>query len=496
MTFPSVILSSRNKRPLFLALAVLLCVCLVILVPIWTDPYACRMADGAAVGGLKLTGLTKKEARSALETALNEQLLSEDLVLTLPDETIRLTPDQVVQDVDIKKAVRDAYRIGRKDTSGSALELLSYVTLNEAAILDALHAYAAKYDTEYAPLQYQLTGNAPNLTTTGFDETVPAQTLVITLGVPKVKLDVDQLYAEITEACAHVLSAPEDYQITITEIEPLDVPEEPNVSAIYQEFAKEPVNDSLDLETYRQVAGSYGYIFDQEKASDLIAQAQPGETVSIPMEYVTPEILGDQVYFRDELGHCETRHTNDENRNTNLRLLCQFLDGFILQPGEEFSYNEAVGERTPERGFKPANAYSGTRVVKDYGGGVCQGSTTLYNCVLLADLEVLERNCHGATVGYVPLGLDAAVNWSTKTDLRFRNNFHFPIMIKAEVSDGYVRMKILGTDEKDYYIEMHSGSSSEGTAIYAVSRKYKYSKATGELISKDVEARSSYYPLS
>lgn len=486
---------TRRKR-IWILLAVLLCLGLAVLVPILTDPYDCRMAEGASVGGLKLTGLTKKEARAALQSALEEQLLSKDLIIALPEETIALTPEQVVLKTDIRTAVKDAYRIGRTDAPGGELGLLNYITLNEEAILGQLKAYAAKYDTELSPLQYRLEGEAPVLATDAYNQDAPVQTLSVTLGVPKVQLQIDQLYEQIQSVCGDVLAFPEGYQITIPKIEPLDTPEEPDVGAIYREFAKEAVNDSLNMETFERIPGSYGYAFDQAELEDLIAAASPGETIRIPMMYVTPEILGDQVYFRDELGHCETRHTDDVNRNTNLQLLCQFLDGMILQPGEEFSYNGAIGERTPERGFKPANAYSGTRVVKDYGGGVCQGSTTLYNCVLLADLEVLERNCHGATVGYVPLGLDAAVNWNTKTDLRFRNNFHFPIMLKAEVSEGYVRMKILGTDEKDYYIEMKTGSSDDGDITYAVSYKCKYDKVTGELLSKDLEARSSYYPLS
>lgn len=485
-----------RRKALWAIAAALLCIALILLIPVLTDPYDCRMAEGANVGGLKLTGLTKNEARAALQSALDAQLLSESLVIVLPEETITLTPEQLVLKTDVKAAVKDAYRVGRTDAPGGALGLLDYITLNEAAIQEALTAYAAKYDTELSPLRYHLEGESPNLATNAFDEDAPAQTLEITLGVPKVKLDTDQLYDQIVSVCANVLAEPEGYKINISQIVPLDTPEEPDIGAIYQEFAKEPVSDSLNMETYEQVPGSYGYVFDREKLEQLISAAAPGETIRIPMEYVTPEILGDQVYFRDQLGHCETRHTDDVNRNTNLQLLCASLDGVILQPGEEFSYNGTIGERTPERGYKPANAYSGTRVVKDYGGGVCQGSTTLYNCVLLADLEVLERNCHGATVGYVPLGLDAAVNWNTKTDLRFRNNFHFPIMLKAEVSEGYVRMQILGTDEKDYYIEMKTGSSDDGDVTYAVSYKYKYSKETGELLSKDLEARSSYYPLS
>ena len=124
---------------------------------------------------------------------------------------------------------------------------------------------------------------------------------------------------------------------------------------------------------------------------------------------------------------------------------------------------------------------------------MCQGSSTLYNCVLLADLEVVARSCHGATIAYLPLGLDAAVNWGT-TDFQFRNNFHFPVKIEAETTVDLVKMRILGTDEKDYYIEMTSGyDDSREDVIYAVSYKNKYSKETGELISKDREAFSTYY---
>ena len=154
--------------------------------------------------------------------------------------------------------------------------------------------------------------------------------------------------------------------------------------------------------------------------------------------------------------------------------------------------NGVLGERTTERGYLPAPAYSGNRLVNSPGGGVCQGSTTLYNCVLLADLEVVERVCHGAMVTYVPLGLDAAINWLT-TDFRFRNNWNFPIQIKAWLEDGYMKMQILGTDEKDYYIKMETGRGEDDLAHYARSYKCKYSKETDELLSRDVEAYSTYY---
>ncbi len=250
--------------------------------------------------------------------------------------------------------------------------------------------------------------------------------------------------------------------------------------------------DSLYSDTYELVPGSFGYHFDMEKAREMVAQADFGSVVSIPMEAFPPETYGEAVYFRDVLGDCETKHSADENRNVNLALVCQLLDGYVIQPGEEFSYNMAVGERTEERGFKPATVFSGNVKTKDFGGGVCQGSTTLYNCLLEADMEIIERHGHGALVSYVKVGFAAAVNWRTKTDLRFRNNSHFPVKIQAELSDGYMKMKLLGTEERDYYIKMEATSYREDDYYYACSFKCKYDKETDELISRDREVFSSY----
>jgi hypothetical protein len=360
--------------------------------------------------------------------------------------------------------------------------------LNESYVQSALEAYAGKWDTTLTQSRWSLEGPIPQLGTDVCDPQA-AQNLMITLGNPEAHLDIPAAREQIFTVLDHGFSAA--YSIDMPVI-PSALPDALDLSAIADAVCTAPVNDSLDLETYRLVPGKYGYSFDFEQLQQLINDGAYGSTVSVSMEFVTPEILGDGAYFRDVLGTCETKHNNNENRNTNLRLLCAALDGHIVQPGEEFSYNTVVGERTAERGYKPAPAYSGYRLVDSIGGGVCQGSTTLYNCVLLADLEVVFRACHGASVGYVPPGLDAAVNYLT-TDFRFRNNWNFPVMLKAEVSDGYVKMQILGTDEKDYYIKMESGSWEDDIAVYARSYKCKYSKETNERISRDPEAYSTYY---
>ena len=126
-----------------------------------------------------------------------------------------------------------------------------------------------------------------------------------------------------------------------------------------------------------------------------------------------------------------------------------------------------------------------------YGGGICQGSTTIYCAALYADLEIVHRKNHGFTVSYVKPGLDATVNWGGP-DFQFRNSTHFPIKISAEVSDGFVKVALLGTEERDYYVEMESEVGYGSDAIYCKSYKCKYDRETGELISREMEARSNY----
>ena len=458
------------------------------------DPHDNRIVEGVTIGGLDVGGMTRQEALDALETAAMETVLQQDLAVSLPMQTLQLSPSRLGLELRLQDAVNSAFRVGRReDATVYALGLLPYLTINRDAILAQLQAYADTYDTELTQPVYRMDGTLPNLSTEQDIGSIPCQTLVITMGMPSAHLDVDDALFHILEEYDNAIADCRNsaYGITV-EVPATALPELPELEAIYEEFVISAVNDSLDMQTYGFVNGSYGYHFDTEAAAAAVAQAGFGDTVSISMECTDPEILGEGAYFRDVLGSCETKHNTNENRNTNLRLLCEAINGMILQPGEDFSYNEALGERTSERGYLPAPAYSGDHLVDAVGGGVCQGSSTLYNCVLLADLEVTNRLCHGATVSYLPLGLDATVNWGT-TDFCFRNSANFPIKIWAEVSDGYVKMKILGTDEKDYYIKMEARSYDNGDVIYATSYKCKYDKETNELISRETEAHSSYY---
>lgn len=469
---------------------------LVMAVAVLVVSFLGKIADDVTIGGLDVGGMNRFQARKALKTAAEETVLSQKLTLVLPEQTLTLSAEEMGLKLDAGDAVRDAYRVGRQEAAVEKnLALTPYLAVDQEAVRAVLTHYAQTYDTTLTQPAYKLTGAEPSLSTENAMEAITCQSLELTVGLPTAKLDVAGALAAVLETLDQGIAACRQGNYTLTlEVPPAALPENLNLEAIAEDVCREPVDDGLDMQTYGFVHGSYGYSFDKTQAEKLLADAAYGQTVTVPMTLSAPEIQGDGVYFRDVLGWCDTKHNTNENRNTNLRLLCEALDGHIVQPGEDFSYNAVVGERTKERGYLPAPAYSGNRLTDAVGGGVCQGSSTLYNCVLLADLEVTFRACHGASINYLPLGLDAAVNWGT-TDFSFRNNWNFPVMIRAEVTDEYVKMQILGTDEKDYYLELEAYSWRDGDITRATSYKRKFDKATGEDLGRERIAFSTYYDL-
>jgi len=123
-----------------------------------------------------------------------------------------------------------------------------------------------------------------------------------------------------------------------------------------------------------------------------------------------------------------TKKTGNTNRTTNIALSAEALNGVTILPGETFSFNRATGQRTAEKGYKPAAAIAGGETFDEIGGGVCQTSSTLFNAVVRANLEIVSRKPHAWPSDYVPKGEDATVNWPD-LDFKFRNNTEWPIFL-------------------------------------------------------------------
>lgn len=520
----------QHKLPLLIGLCALVLVIALTVAAILGfgsagDPYDGKILDNVTVAGIDVGGLTKSQAESVVRSVTDGTFPVQEMVVQFPDGRLRLSPELTGAQLDVKAAVKAAYELGRTGsqaqreaaverarTQGHTIALLPYLELDTAAIWQAVEDYAASHTSTYTESYWWLEGKAPDLTLPeeGGQEPVP-QMLMITMGTPGTSMDPDDIVDEILDAYSLNLFLVE-YDVA----DPSSQPPKPDLQAIYDACYIAPVDAGMDQHTYEDIPGSYGCDFDMAAAQELVDIAGPGETVGIPLRLITPGVDLESLLFQDVLGYCETPHNTNENRNANLRLVCQYLDGLVLDPGEEFSYNDSVGERTTARGFKPAPAYSGTKLVDSVGGGVCQGSSTLYYAALLADMEIVFRINHGFPVNYIPWGLDATVNWGGP-DLKFKNSSNYPVMLKAEVSDGLMKMWIMGTEERDYYvkldfeitryitpnevIEEHGPDSGyydgqilqHGTPGYTVrSYKFRYDRQTNELISKDFIALSSY----
>ena len=150
----------------------------------------------------------------------------------------------------------------------------------------------------------------------------------------------------------------------------------------------------------------------------------------------------------------------DINRSTNLRIASDSINDTILKNCEIFSFNDIVGSRTPQNGYQIAPVYFNGRLVPDWGGGVCQVSTTLYNAVLLANMDIKERSCHFRPPAYVPIGFDATVA-DGAIDFKFINTNPKAIIIKSEIIGNNIHISLLGEQQLDNpKIELVSGEVS------------------------------------
>ena len=172
------------------------------------------------------------------------------------------------------------------------------------------------------------------------------------------------------------------------------------------------------------------------------------ETVSIDLQEYSPRITSEALSRINGImsSFSSTFGTSDSGRVENLRVSTSYINGTLLMPGDEFSYNSTIGETTPERGYKEANTYVGSKIVPGYGGGVCQVSSTLYRAVMQANIRSTERRNHSMTVGYAKPGLDATVA-AGYIDYRFVNTYDFPIYIQGYLSGNKVVFNVYGNKE-------------------------------------------------
>lgn len=206
-----------------------------------------------------------------------------------------------------------------------------------------------------------------------------------------------------------------------------------------------------------------GCDFDPAEAEKAWREALPGAEVVIPLTLTRPAVTAaelEALLYRDRLCFMTTYYRDStENRKNNIRLAASRLDGITLLPGETFSYNGAVGQRTEEDGFLLAGAYADGEMVEEIGGGICQVSSTLYCAAMYAQMTTVSRTSHYFAVGYLSMGYDATVSWK-QPDYRFRNDRAYPVKIVAYCGeDDSVTIEFWGTDTDGTHVSPYTTST-------------------------------------
>lgn len=466
-----------------------------------------------SIAGIHVTGMTRKEAEQAIADTATSALAEKTMTVKVDEHVVQIPASTAGITLNVQAAVDAAVNYEQSGAAVQSLDLTPFMTINKNAIIAQLSPLSAHYDSTLVQHTYETVGEIP-VDVTVLDETLQLHTLKITLGFPGIALDVDALYQMVTDAYNECIFEV-NYSVIHTEPDPLDM------NAIYAELSKQPVNAVMDPETFEITGGFYGYDFDIEAANAAFAQATYGDIIEIPFNWIAPEITAEQageMLFRDVLASCTTKTLSSTNRQINLRLACQGINGMIIYPGETFSFNAALGERTVEKGYKPATAYINGESVQDVGGGICQVASTLYYCTVVADMKIVERWAHGYYSDYLPQSTDATVFWGG-LDFKFKNNWEYPIRIEATASYGNVTIKLYGTDTKDYYVKFISEvmtetpseevykeylvDNEEGykdgevivtpyTGYTSKSYRVKYSKETNRKISTTLENSDRY----
>ncbi len=487
------------------------------------DPYGERILGNVSIGDVNVGGMTKKEAVAALNEAIGSVYTSTDMVIDLSGTQLRITPRDSGASFDCSGAVEEAYAYGRtgsqsdrdadykaSKTQPKNIEVLPYLTLKTENIRKFLTEKAGNSGSTLVQTTYGLQGAEPVLAADKFDKTAPTQTLVITLGKPGIGFDPDTVYNQVLDAYSQRV-----FLVTVEDVKTLKDPDPIDLEKLYKEFYIAPVNAVVDSKTGKTTPGSYGYEFDKVSAQKLLDEAQFGDEVRIPMQYIEPEIADTGGFYADTLGEYQTRATGSDERLTNLRIACEAINGRVLNPGEGLSFRDAVGSLSTSRGFKSAEDDIGLESTP--GGGVTQVSSTLYCAALLSDLTINTRSSMSYLPSFVKEGLDADI------DLTIKNTLSYPVRISAQYSGGYVRVTITGTEQRDYYRMLgsdiiktiqpetefrnypydnpegirHDDTIQEGRDGYQVkSYSVRYDLATNQKLTSDFIATSNYAPVS
>lgn len=401
--------------------------------------------SGISVCGVDIGGKSIAKA--------SECLSGQDFFDTLPDfvcedKKFSITPEEMDLKCDIEKTVELAHAYGRDENIFRRIGNIFSVMFNPVDL-----QIAVSYDEEKVDKIFEKELDDLRTPSVEPEIRVDGDKIYIKNGSQGLDVNRQKFKSDLSDVAS---GKKDDIVLVIETVNPTII----SAQALYDEYAKTAENACYTIENMRIVykESQQGLDFDVKRAEQTIAEnSKNSKEYFIPVTLIEPEITVEQLdksMFGDRLGTYTTKYNPGEvGRTQNVSVAARRINNIVLNTGDVFSYNSIVGERTPERGFSNAKVYAGGEVVDGLGGGICQVSSTLYNAVLYADLEIVARTSHSLPVAYVPLGRDATVAYGS-IDFKFKNAYETPVKIISSVGGGILTVSVYGKKTSDKTVEI------------------------------------------
>ena len=406
-----------------------------------------KIIQGVHINNINVSNLSKEEAITKLENELNNNE-NNYIIVNYKNISKKIYLNDINGKFDVKDAVNVAYKVGRDNTfihNNYKILFTSFLKEN----LDITFTY----DEELLQKQIDLISLELPGVATDSSYVIDGNNLVIKNSKDGIQIKKEEFTNNLVNSFKN---EEKSFEISVEKCEKKEI----DIELIHSEIYKPAKNATYTTEPYAIYKEENGLDFaiTIEEAKQLLKEEK--EEYIIPLKVLKPKITVSKLEsaaFPNKLGSFTTYYSaSDVNRNANIALAAKSITSVVLMQGEVFSYNNLIGECSTRTGYKESTIYLNGELAKGVGGGICQVSTTLYNAVLRANLEIVQRRNHSLSVTYVPLGHDAMVSIGSQ-DFQFKNNRDYPIRVVATTGPTSITCQIMGlAEEKEYDVKLYS----------------------------------------
>lgn len=401
-----------------------------------------KIINGVSIVGVDVSGLSKEEARTKIDD-IYQVKKEKEIEIKYEDYEATLNPTLMEVNYEVEKAVEEAFLIGKRNNIFINNYDILFTLINKKNINVNM-----TFNEEVTKQTIEDVGvNLPGVIIES-SYAVEEDELVITKGKSGIVIHTEELLNKVKDNLNDINTEEDNIEIPVKQKEPELI----DIDKIHEEIYTEAKDAYYTKEPFTIYPEVEGIDFDVEVARELLKEEK--EEYVIKLTITKPNITIDKIgseAFPDQLATFTTRYdVSDVDRTTNLVIACQKINGKVVLAGDTFSYNKALGPRTAAAGYRNGKIYAGGEVVDGIGGGICQISSTLYNTVLMSNLEIVERRNHQFVTSYLPAGRDATVVYGV-TDFKFKNTRKYPVRIVASARNGIATVSMYGIKEENEY---------------------------------------------